>query len=172
MILISGDLPVLRFLEKTPRFFFIKKMVSISGDLPILRFLEKNSTLFSKKWSQYCWPARCELQKKSSYLEEYSSVGSQFIFFFVVSLAWDSVSQRFLKNWNYFGFRHTFPAKLVLWQYSLHVFVTYFGNIGLPFYYSLLRAPVSISLPDLSSITETCSTCYISYPFHAWWRDL
>jgi len=50
MVSISGDLPILRFLEKPH--VFSKKMISISGDLPILRFLEKPHA-FSKKWSQY-----------------------------------------------------------------------------------------------------------------------
>jgi hypothetical protein len=35
------------------------------------------------------------------------------------------------KNLELFGFRHTFPARLVLWQYSMHVFLLpIFGNIG------------------------------------------
>jgi hypothetical protein len=124
-------------------------MVSISSDLPVLNF-----------------------KRKSSCLEEWSSAGSQFIFFSVVLLTWDSASQWFPKTWNYFGFHHTFPARLVLWQYNMHVFVTYFGNIGSLFRCRLLRAPVSICLPDLSSWTGTCSTRYIFYPFYAWWTDI
>jgi hypothetical protein len=50
MVSISGDLPILRFLEK--HHALSNKMDSISDDLPILRFLEKLHA-FSKKWSQY-----------------------------------------------------------------------------------------------------------------------
>ena len=110
------------------------------------------------------------ITKKSSYLKEWSSAGSQF--FSAVSLTWDFVSQRFPKTWNYFGFCHTFPARLMLWQYRMHAFVTYFGNIGPPFRCGLLWAPVFIYLPDLFSWTRTFFVCYISYLFHAGWRDL
>jgi hypothetical protein len=50
----SGDLPVLGFLEKLQAFSktgVFLKMVSMSGDLPVLRFLEKLHA-FSKEWSR------------------------------------------------------------------------------------------------------------------------
>ena len=50
-------------------------------------------------------------------------------------------------------------------QYSMHVFVTYLGNIGPPFRNRLLRALVSICLSDLFSWIGICSTRYNSYPF-------
>jgi len=43
MVSLSGDLPILRFLEKLHVFFL--EMVQLVGDLLILKFLE-NSTLF------------------------------------------------------------------------------------------------------------------------------
>jgi len=87
-------------------------MVSISSDLPVLRFLEILH-VFSKNNLNIEWPARFELQKKSSYLEEWSSVGSQFLSFFVVSLTWDFVPQQFPKNLEiYFVFRHTFSCQV------------------------------------------------------------
>jgi len=131
MVSISGDLPVVRFLEKLhafskkwsqcrvtcPFWYFLEKLhafserkVSMSGDLPVVRFLEKLHA-FLKNGLNVGWPARFESQKKSSYLKEWSSAGSQFSF--AVLLTWDSVSQRFPKTWNHFGFRHTFPARLM-----------------------------------------------------------
>jgi len=45
-------------------------MVSKSDDLSILKFLEKLTFFFKKNGLNIGWPARFELQKKSSYLEE------------------------------------------------------------------------------------------------------
>ena len=86
----------------------------VTDDLSILKF-EKDfkrglniwrPTLFKEIF--FClnigWPARFEFQKKLSYLEEWSSAGSQIILFFVVPLTWDSVSQRVPKTWNYLPF--------------------------------------------------------------------
>jgi hypothetical protein len=71
MILISGDLPVLRFLEKTPRFFFYKKNgLNIGWPTHFKIFRKKTPRFFLKNGLNIGWPARCELQKKSSYLEE------------------------------------------------------------------------------------------------------
>ena len=83
-------------------------MVSISGDLPISNFKRKHLT--SRKWS---------------------SAGSQFLSFSVVPLTWDFGPQRFSqKLGTILAFVTPSPARLVLWQYSMHWFVTYFGNIG------------------------------------------
>jgi hypothetical protein len=98
-------------------------MASISGDLLVLRFLEILHPFFQKNDLNIGWSARFELQKKSSYLEEWSSVGSQFLSFSVVLLTWDFVPQQFPKTWKlFFLSSHLFPARLVLWQYSMHVF--------------------------------------------------
>ena len=121
------------------------------------------------------------LKYKKSYPKEWSNVDSQFLFFsivpltwylhpFLVQLSWDLVSQRFSTTQNYYGFRRSFPIRLVWWPYNMYVFVTYLGNIGPSFHCGLLWAPISICLPDLSSWTRIRSTCYISYPFHAWGR--
>jgi len=48
MVSISGDLPILRFLEELHA--FSKNLVSISGDLPIFSFIEKLHAFF-EKWS-------------------------------------------------------------------------------------------------------------------------
>jgi hypothetical protein len=45
-------------------------MVSISGDLPVLRFLEILHVFSKKNHLDIGLPVRFELQKKSSYLEE------------------------------------------------------------------------------------------------------
>jgi len=103
-------------------------MVSISGDLPISKLKRKHLT--SRKWS---------------------SAGSQFLSFFVVPLTWNFGPQRFSqKLGTILAFVTPSPARLVLWQYNMHVFfVTYFGNIGPPFCCRLIE----LLFPFV------CSTC-------------
>ena len=93
-------------------------MVSVLGDLPISNFKRKHLT--SRKWS---------------------SAGSQFLSFFLVPLTWDFAPQRFSqKLGTILAFVTPSPARLVLWKYGMHVFfVTYFGNIGPPFYCRLIE---------------------------------
>ena len=45
--------------------FFSKKMVSISGDLPILRFLEKPHVFSKKNGLNIGWPAHLKIFRKT-----------------------------------------------------------------------------------------------------------
>ena len=102
-------------------------MVSKSDDIPILKFLEKLMFFFSKNGLNIRWPAHFELQKKSSYLEEWNSAGSQFLSFFRSSVDLRFRTSAVPKNLEtILAFITPFPARLVLWKYSMHVFVTYF----------------------------------------------
>jgi len=91
-----------KIFRKTHVFFF-KKMVSISGDLPVLNFKINHLTSRSKQ---------CR--------------------FTIPILFHSSVDLRFCtsavpKNLEtILAFITHFPARLVLWQYIMHVFVTYF----------------------------------------------
>jgi hypothetical protein len=110
------------------------------------------------------WSARFEFQKKTPYLEEMKQC------WFTIQILFRSYVDLRLcllvipKTWNYFGFRPTFPARLVLWQYSMHVFVTYLWKHRSPFRCKLLRALVSICLSNLFSWIGICSAHYTSYP--------
>ena len=152
MVSISGDLPILKFLENSTLF---QEMVSISGDRPILKFLE-NSTLFQEMVSTSSnrpllkffrklhaflrnglnigWPAHLKLQKKTSYLREIKQC-----WFTIPILFCSSVDLRFLtsavfqKLGTILAFITPSSARLVLWQYSMHVFCYLFWKHRSPF---------------------------------------
>jgi hypothetical protein len=89
-------------------------MVSISGDLPILKLLRKTPR-FSKKWSQYRVTCPSQTSKENILPRENEAmlVHNSYPFPYFRSPEILDLNG-FPKTWNYFGFRPTFPARLVL----------------------------------------------------------
>jgi hypothetical protein len=102
-------------------------MVSKLDDLPILKFLEKLTFLFFKKWSQY--RVTCPFWTSKEII---LPRGVKQCRFTIPILFRSSIDLRFRtsavpKNLEtILAFITPFPARLVLWKYSMHVFVTFF----------------------------------------------